>query len=537
MTRRNTRWRRSAGPWLGRSRRKKVAAIALAALLAFLAVGLFPEGPVHGAPAGVPSLSGYFIVGNGSALAVVGYVGWLGTWTAAGNGSQVYAADFYLVFFNLHPYNVTVDLLVTQGANHVEHDSVVVPSLSSVDDQVGLPQNTAWTSTGIAFDGKQYWTGWVATPISLLPSYILNVGGLDLFVLTIVYVGMMLTALGVWLGKRVMNRAGWAPHFSVLAFGHVVIGVMAGAVVVDYQLIDQLFAGWAPFIYPIAALPFAFLGSLSYFNRASSVELLAGTETTAGELGFYRTQMRIARVAGRLAFILGGWGDMWARYFGHQAYAEPDDPHHAKPWLAPVIPMASPTDTLRERLRAKRRAHITPLTAQDALTRFPVVNAEARDDVQFIAFVKSDRIPQIRGAWLSIHKWVHEDEEKAPDPSGGPPIVVKKARDRRKLAWPHYVEPPKGSVPDLEDIHFMPAGAVFAHFATVRDLGRLNSKYAHQAALEAANRENRIQDEVYADLKAKYSLIRRASSGITDEEAAEQTGKVGAYVGTEEPTP
>ena len=507
------------GPRLGRT-------LLVVAVVVFLSVGLFPAGPVRGVPAGAPSLLQYFIVGNGAALVAVGYVGWLNSWVAAPNGSSVFAPAFYIVLFNLRATNSTVTILATQGSSHVASDTIVVPALSSVPDTVSLPQNTAWTGTTLYFDGVPYWSGQTATPISLLPNYILNVGGLDLFALVIVYMGMLYAGAGWWAGKRAMKRAGWAPHVSVLAWGHVAIGLIAGALVFDYQFVDQTFAGFSPVVYPLVALPIAFLTSLSYFNRAESVEILAGTTVASGEMGWHRTSIRIARIGGRLAFILGSWGAFWARYWRHQAWAESDEPNRPKPWLAPVLNHPSPTDAdvtdVRRRAKAKRAAARSPLSSADALTRFPVIDPDDRNEVHYLAFAKSDVIPKIRGPRLSFTKLEHRDAEYRADPSGGPPIVVKRARDKRRLTWPHYIDPPPNEVVDLEDIHFAPAAAVWAGFASIRDLGRVNSKNAHVAEILSASFENRIQDEVHANLRARYALIRRATSGITESEAAEQ---------------
>ncbi len=485
--------------------------------------------------AGAPSLQGYYIVGHGAALVAVGYVGFADVWTAAPNGSRVFSSAFYLAFFNLQQYQTTVPVSVEQSGVGVWNGTVTVPPLSESDVTISLPSDTAWTPTRLLFFGAPLWTGAVATPVSLLPNYIVNVGGLDLFSLTLVSFCLLNVTGGVVAARAVMRRAVWAPKFSALIWFHVLLAALGAAVFLDYQAIDATFAGWSPAVYPWVLFPMAFLWGVSLFNRAHRVQIQQGIQTNNGELGYLLTDVRIGRIGKRIVYIGESWGQFWARFWGHfpTAYDEDDKSQRPPPWFAPVLRSLSPTDSPRARRKAARRAAAAPWSGE-ALTKFPVVNASAKDDVEFIAHGKGAAVPEIAWPRLSIHTTVPTDPEYAPNPSGGPPLLVKPAGERRKLTWPHYLDPKPSDLPELEDVHYQAAEMVWAHYAGVRDLGRLYSKARHALSAFTSHFESRVSDEVYSELRTHYALTGRASSGISEEEAARRSASLSSLLSNDE---
>ena len=507
----------------------RLRAALVAALVVALAIGtpvFLSSGGVRGAPAGAPTLQGYYIVGNGAALVAVGYVGWANIWTAAGNGSQVFSSAFYLAFFNLRTTNVTIPLDVNENGVWVFNGSVTITRLSQADVTIPLPATTSWTPTTIYFYKIPTWSGWAATPISLLPNYILNVGGLDLLGLAIVSFSLIFVTIGVTVARVVMRRAIWAPKFTALIWFHVVLACIGGFVFIDFQLVDSTFAGWSPLVYPAFLLPMAFLWALSLFNRGQRVQIQQGILTGNDEMGYLLTDVRIGRLPdGRVVPVGEGIPHFWARVFGHHAAPfDNGDPSKARPWFAPVVRGISPTGSTRERLKAKKTAaHVA--TATDALTKFPVLNSTERDDIAYIALGKGTTSPVVNYPYLSVHRLVviHHDAERLGDGT-----VVKPAWDetKRKLSLPHYVDPDSSDTPELEDYHYETAAAVWAKFAAIRDLGRVYSKIAHAFAMLSASIEGRVNDEVSAQLRTHYSLIYRVSSGISEEEAARRSGQL-----------
>lgn len=509
--------------------RGRVAVPLFLALLFLLP--LLGAGGARAAPAGAPTLNGAYIVGDGQALVLVGYLGFADVWNVAPNGSEVFSQAFYLVFFNLREVPVTLTYGVRQADGNSLNETVNLSAVSESSVTVSLPANTAWVATVLVFDGTPTWKGEVATPISLLPDYILNIGGLDLFALTLVSLMVLNIMAGVVLGRWAIRRAIWAPRFRMIIWGHVVLALLAGAVFLDYQIIDSLFAGWSPLVYPFFIFPMAFLWSLSLFNRARRVEIIEGNVTPSGEFGWYRTTLRIGRVGKRLAYVGESWGDMWARFWGHHSYCDDGDETKPRPWLAPVTNYLSPTASPRARLKAKKAAARGPQEgAAEALTRFPVLNDLGEDGIEFLAWGRGGAPVEPKFPRLSTHRTVEVPARFEPDPRGGAPVMVRAPTTRRKWAWPHYEDPSPNDPPLLEDVHFIPTAAAWAKFASLRDLGRVLARYMLAYEAETAHRETRIQDEVYESLRTHYALIGRPSSGIAEETAAARARSLGELV-------
>lgn len=503
--------------------------LAVALVVVTLALPLGVAAPARAASANVPTLQGAFIVGNGTALAIVGYVGFANVWTQAANGSQVYAGALDVVFFNLRSYAADISVVVRQAGGFNATAIVTVPPVSEVDRTIVLPEDNHWRSTTLYFDGEAGWNGQVATPISLLPSYILNVGGIDLFALTLVSFMIINVVGGFAVGRWAMKRAIYAPKFSLLIWGHVTIFVIVGVVFLDYAQVDAVFAGWSPLVYPWLTFPMAFLTSLSTYNRSHRVLVTQGVATPSGELGHRLTFARIGRNGeGKLAWVGESWGQFWARFWGHMPLVDDGDDASPKPFLAPVEMGASPTETPRARAKARRRSIVNVPSTSEALTRFPVLNPTT--DIGYVAYGRTSEPIRFPFPHLTIHRIVRVAARVAnlPAIAGGAPVptIVSPEHFERRLTWPHYETPAGGSRVDLEDRHYQPAAAVWAGYASIRDLGRALSKYGAQVQALTAAFENRVQDEVYSKLRTHYALVARSTSGITEAEAQELTGKL-----------
>lgn len=511
----------------GTPRREPTAgAVRVLLVLAVLGMVAMPFlGAASAAPANAPSLEGAYIVGDGAALVEEGYTGWADVWTPVGdNGTQTYTQAFYFAIFDLRqtPSVVTVTVLQGDGPNRTVavSQTLQVPAVSEVGDTITLPANPAWTTTTFVIDGEATWSGPVATPVSFLPSYIANVGGLDLMALTIVSFMAITAAGGFATARWAMRRAVWAPKFSLIIWGHVIIACIAGVVFLDFQAIDSTFAGWSPLVYPWVVFPMFFATGLSYFNRAPKVEILRGVATNTGEMGYERTVVRAGELEdGRSVFIDESWGGFWARFWGHHIVFDDAKENRAPPLLLPTLNRPSPTAAKGK--RSQRNAQYAYPIGPSRLFAFRVPNPQ-RDDVAYIAWAKTGEPVRIVRPKLTWHRNVTQPARlrEAIDAEGRPvTIVVRPERVVRRLSLPHYEE--GSSATDLlEDRHYQFAAAVWANFAGVRDLGRVVSKLGSELAMLKAAFHNRVQDELYTKLRTHYALVGRATSGVSDEEAS-----------------
>jgi hypothetical protein len=501
----------AAIPWWGRT------LLPLVVLLLCAPLGL--AGTARAAPANAPNLTGAYVIGGGAALAVVGYVGWANVFTPVSNGTQVYANAFYIAFFNLRNSTTTVSIDVEQNGNFVSNTSLTLPPVSQSDATITLPSNTNWVQTDFILDGEHTWNGPVATPISFLPNYILNVGGLDLLALTIVSFGVLVGGLGYWLARLSMKRAVWAPSFRLIVWGHVVLAIIAGAVFLDFQAVDTLFAGWSPIVYPWLVLPLVYLSALSTYNRAPKLEIVQGVRDAQGGIGIRRTIVRVGPLEdGRTVVVGGGWGQFLARIRGHYPIIDDAKEGTEPPLFQTVENMPSPTDTPRQRIKA-RRVKRYPM-GPSRITAFRVLNPQ-EDDVAFYAWTKTSEPVRLEYPHLSIHRTTLRKKKVVQTTPTGIPVVTEQERPVEVLTWPHYVDPARSPIVELHDRHYLPADAVWAGFASIQDLGRTVSNLGGRLAILEASIHQRVQDELYSKLRTLRGLIGRATSGASDEEAAQ----------------
>lgn len=85
---------------------------------------------------------------------------------------------------------------------------------------------------------------------------------------TLLAVGMTVLCLAIsaTFARYVMKRALWAPRFSLIIWGYVVVMGVAGMCVADPAAIPVIVGSWSMFIIPLLMTPLFFFFSLSLFN-------------------------------------------------------------------------------------------------------------------------------------------------------------------------------------------------------------------------------------------------------------------------------
>lgn len=489
-------------------KREKWAAWAI--VFAVLVCGV-AEATVGGSQAtlyGEPDLSSIYVVGHGQAAVAIGYVGWGGAWTAAPNGSQLYAGQIQLTAVSLLSYNSTFTFDLYVATHGWVNDSIVLAPVSATDISVNLPADPNWRAVVLVMDGTS-WDGQVATPISLLPNSISDVGGLDILALGIISEMVLVCAAATALGAWVQRRALYAPKFSLLVWGHVIIIAIAAAVLLDFEAVDRTFAGWSPLVYAFAIGPVWFLFILSYFNRAEKAEILQGVARPGGRFHYRRWLVREGDLPnGARVAIKEGWGQWFARARGHHVVLDDGDPSHPAPWSATVEKIRSPTDTKTydDRLggRGAGRAR--------AVDDFRVVNPQ-EDGVALIQHTDTSEPMEVN--WPRL-VWKRAKEVPAKVAPSGQVLVP--AHTKMVWTWPHFTEGSVGAL-RLADEHYAPAAAVSAHWASQRDLARAFAKVSTDLWVLKANFDAKVQDRVESILTAYQSVVGRPRFDMTDGEA------------------
>lgn len=454
---------------------------------------------------GTPTLSSAYVVGNGTVLVFVGSESWTAIWTSDANGSEVYSNALILIAFDISTADQLLRVDAYQGSHGwVSNQSILLAPLVQTTITVNAVSDPSWRAFNVYMDGVEF-TCQIATPISLIPPSVLNVGGLDILALGIISESIACFAGMVALAKVLMRRAKWAPKFSLIVWGHVVlIGILA-AVIVDYQFVDQTFAGWSPLVYAFAVSPMMFLFSLSLFNSSEKVELLQRIAKPHGHILYRRWLLRCAVLpSGALVLIDERWRGWLARIFGHHVTVEKGDEFEAVKFEGEVENRLSPTHS----------------KGVDKLSdRFKVANPQ-EDEVSRIWW--TDTGDPIKVVWphLTIHRLKHVEAKLSPEGA-----VLVAAHDKMGLSLPHYTESEVELHRALED--YKVVEALSAGWANARDLARVLSKVKTDLYALKAGFSAQVEAEKEAALVAYYSLIGRTNVDLSDEEA-ENAAKKGS---------
>lgn len=452
---------------------------------------------------GTPALPTGYLVDSGAALVFVGAESWTAVWASAGNGSQVYSNALLLIAYDLRP--TTFDLVVNAyqgGHGWVSNQSVLLLSLTETVITVNFVSDPNWQNVvldigGTPAQGGAVWVGQIATPISLLPPNVLNVGGLDILALGIISEGLVCFAGMTGLARILQRKARWAPKFSLLIWGHVIVVGIAAAVVLDYEWVDRTFAGWSPLVYAFACCPMMFLSALSWFNHADKAELLQRVARPQGKVLYRRWLLRFSVLPdGRTVLIDERWRGWLARVCGHHVVIDKGDEFSPVPFEGEVANMRSPTHS---------ESHHT------IADRFRVANPQ-EDEVALLWWTETGDPVMVKWPHLTIHRMKPVAAKLSPEGA-----VLVPAHEEKRLSLPHYTEAEVELARALEDYNAVEA--VSARWANIRDLGRVLSKVKTALYALKAQFSAQVEAEVESRLVAYYSLIGKTTNDLTDEEA------------------
>jgi hypothetical protein len=449
-------------------------------------------------------VGGGFVV-NG-AIIFVGFGNWLGNWQSAPNGSETYASAVILECYDIVAYgNVTLELsLFEVNYGWVQNTTVILPiTRAEVDVQLTFHQDVHWETARVYFDGGPvFWQGQAATPVSLLPPGILNIGGLDLFIMAILSFVVVTFSLGAWLSWRIMRRALLAPPFSLLMWGHVFLAVMVGTIIVDYQWIDATFAGWSPVFYPIPIALMFFFFTLSLHNRRERKEAIqflpqAGTEVLARRTF---VSWGVTR-SGVTVLLRETWGDFWARAFGHFCpLIQPGE--EGKPLELKIVRGISPTRTGRKGKPPRPRRYV-----RQSIAQIRVINPQDDDTTSYV--IVDGREPL--EAEFPRLRWTRLKHHEARTLRNG---EVRPAFDRRGISGPHY-EPEQGSAKwTVKRDFWVVALAVLAGWASVDDLAELYRRAKTALAIAESHRNAEVEREVTRRLGALLSVPEKVAENL-----------------------
>lgn len=493
---------RNAAPW---------GAVALVALVAALVAVPTAAGSGTGTnAAGLPVYEQATVVDYGQALVFIGTLSWGGGYTPVQTGTQVYGSTLVLVVYDLTSANVSVPLSLNDSGIVSNSTVAVVPGTPTVDN-LALTPNPAWETVTLTL-GTTKLSYSVATPISFLPNSIANVGGLDLLSMTVVSEMLVGLTLAFWAARWAMSRALWAPKFTLLIWGHVALFGLLAVVVLDYQFIDQTFAGWSPLVYAFVVAPMGFVWGLSLFNRTEAALLERGDAPLGGRMSYHVWELAVGtnpRTGERVLCRLT-WSGFWARFWGH---------------YTPLIPAQD--GLLVDHFEAEVVQHRVVDIAEyrkairkgNPLDDYDVIHADltgSRKDAR--KWTKLFWTTSETPLWVEWPHLVAHREVAVPAKLSAEGNVLTPATTRRRLALPHY-DPGAAADLSLAPGAWTTQQSVVLNWRTASSLAKVNADLALRADVLESSFEARVADEVRVRLTAHYSLSGRITHDLTEAEA------------------
>lgn len=479
----------------------------MAAALSHVAQSPTPE---NGQIGGGGALDSAFVI-DGKALVIVNQPSWTGYFEPAANDSHIYAASLYLQGYDLLNVNVTLKIALWeqgQGNGWIGNQSVLLIPHTETDVTVTLKSDANWLTARLYLGGsKIYWTGKVATPISLLPPSVLNMGGLDLLGLTILYEGVATLMLCMVAARRVQRKTIWAPRFSMPVIGHVVLAGVLAAVIFDYQWINVTFAGWSPLVYCLGVAPLAFMWSLSLFNKGRRVEIRQTLiRQSESGLATRRWIIRIAEMSGvGTILIIEDWLDWLARLCGVYTVLKPEGGKDELPPFEAAILGRTKSPTKSATMNG---ATMKPR----ALTDFPIINPQ-EDELTATLFTRSGAPLKVTRARLTIHRTVTLPARMDKD---GTTVIP--AHDVTRLAFPHFTTPKAEW--DLHSIHYRWVQLWLAELAETEDITEAFEDAQSELFLLHSHMDREIERRVARRLAALKSVRLRSTDPLEAAEAA-----------------
>ena len=356
----------------------------------------------------------------------------------------------------------------------------VLGNTISVLPTFNLPSTRITLPTQLCVDG-----GCVSflhqTPLTIFPEGILTYGGLDLIAFGVTIEFLILAAAFTLIGYALTKRALWTPK---IAWWLIIPHLMTGLLFVfasDVPLLDESLGGLEFVLVPIVFALLWFFWVMHLFNSATPVEADQISPRVDQRPGVTKWWLIVGTLPdGRWIIVGTRWRDWLARLFGHAPVIY--DPTHpgeksAIPATLPVlnrkagVPDAvwNPNSHHWERFRPETGRETPFASFPVTPVRVPGIDAAPRRELPLLQFwVDHDQWLSIRMPYVSW--WREEKVEAEYNPDG---TLRRRARIRRRLTAPHYVDP--SCATGLSSVHFEePVAAWLGYLAQERAYKRVD---------------------------------------------------------------
>ncbi len=298
-----------------------------------------------------------------------------------------------------------------------------------------------------------------STPLTLFPSNVIDVGGLDVLILGVVILTALLLFPFTLLARFIGRKALWTPAWKAWLWAPHIVAFFLFGIVVDFPLLDKAFSGSEFLFFPVVFAFMFFLWSIHLFNTARVAFAFKPNPHAFHHLSFEGWRFFIGRLPDGSYVLIGKrWRDWLARLFGHFPILVPASSEYSTQGVPYPIDLQMHTAGFR---RKPGR--------ENALDDFKVegpLDIRWRDPPSRIYFVDHD--VQINDAMPEL-RW-HREVEVPPKLDHEGNVVIPSHTVTRRC-WPYYVDPEPNAI-GLAGIHVIDEIAAAVGWITYEQITR-----------------------------------------------------------------
>lgn len=450
---------------------------------------------------GAPSETGFLWANGGSVFIAAGYVDWTNTFQPSPNGTHAFTNQLVAFVIDLESSPQTLHVRVIEQDHGRTNTTYVLQPHDQIQITIPLADDTHWRAVTVYFDSTE-WNVVAAAPASLLPLNDLNIGGLDVLSVVIVYQSVVLFVAMAAFAKWCQRRAIWSPVFSIATWGHV--GLFTGLCLLlgAYPWVDQTFAGTSIFVYPLIAAPLVWSYLLSHYNRASARLYVQAVPRSRSQMGVRLYRMTVGKLtrgtfkdgtkmSGTKVLILERWRSWWARLFGHYIILSRPTPNTPQDFVA-LVEGGRPMEVIN---------------AETLSTR-------AQEEISEFGLLRTGAMLRVTEPKLSVHREVNVPEAVAKDGT------LVKAHVVRKLSLPHYY-PDQGEVQSATlgsatEAHVL---AVMSEWGSMEEQAEMLADAETELVLVTSTVDQLANLKKKAALKTWYQVAEDVATSASNERA------------------
>ncbi len=424
-------------------------------------------------------------------------------------GTYVFADQLSVTFINFASTARTLVFSTVQpdpngGPSLYSNTTIVAVSGQPTSFTVNVPSTIAQRSITACLDGGCI-TFLHSTPLTLFPSNIINVGGLDVLILGVVLETAMLIFPLLLVARLLGRKAQWTPPWKAWLWAPHIVAFFLFGIAFDFPLMDKAFSGSEFLFFPVVFALMFFLWSIHLFNTSKVAFAFRPEPHGFHHLTFEGWRFFIGKLPDGSYVLLGRrWRDWLARLYGHHAILSPASAE----FTAQGSPYEFPLRMHRAGFR-RRPGRENPL--DDFKVEGPL-DIRWRDPPSRLYFVDHD--VQLNDA---MPRLVTRKKVTVPARLDAEGHVVIPEHTVERRTWPHWIDPEPNAI-GLAGIHFVDTIAAATEFITFEEMARRSEEKDVQVARLTSSWRRLADDDASRRVADMARYYERDVTALSEDE-------------------